>query len=383
MRDNYINLYTLWSPTVSEKDKREHNFLQCWTSSGCKQRGNLTMRQKQNYNTVKDCNSYLAPSVPVHFPPAQSAILCSHWGFPQTGCYSAAPPLFSSVAPPCDTRQYIIMGLHRRKPLISLQFTQNISLRLSVTNLTHDCQLQWQVLHLHKVFLIRLLTGVTWAHLLKNNKGAVMPETVIWVDEYKCNECLTSTLIITGESVSVLLVVADSLGTSQLWQTAEFPSEGAAASALVSPPGVWLATSHSTSVESTVPTDLLISAKKINPFGAQRWTNKGSTNTRSIPGKHLVSSLKEISRSPHHHCSLSTSVQFVSPGVHCLLSPETCHSYKLRKARLNMLSNLMTVTPTSCSTCPSAEACKDVWTSTGAAMNSSISSSSFSSSPLP
>lgn len=58
---------------------------------------------------------------------------------------------------------------------------------------------------------------------------------------------------------------------------------------------------------------------------------------------------------------------------------------KVRKCgeRSTSLNVWLTAMQTSCSICPSAEACKDVWTSTGPASNSSISSSSFSSSPLP
>lgn len=142
---------------------------------------------KQKYNTDTDCNQYLVPSVRVHFPPAQSAIQCSHWGFPQTGCCSAAPPRFSSVVPPYVTRHSSSSDVFREFdfPLINTEYKHLVSVRLAVTHLTHDCELQWQVLHLHKVFFIRLLTGVTWAHLLhqeyeENGNVPSVQRTLTW-----------------------------------------------------------------------------------------------------------------------------------------------------------------------------------------------------------
>lgn len=65
----------------------------------------------------------------------------------------------------------------------------------------------------------------------------------------------------TGESVSGLLVVVDSLGTSWPWET-ELSSKAAAAPSLLSSSGLWhFSMSCSSSVESTALTELLISAK--------------------------------------------------------------------------------------------------------------------------
>lgn len=44
------------------------------------------------------------------------------------------------------------------------------------THLAHDGELQRQVLHLHKVFFIRLLAGAAGSDLLKQGDGAVTPE---------------------------------------------------------------------------------------------------------------------------------------------------------------------------------------------------------------
>lgn len=44
------------------------------------------------------------------------------------------------------------------------------------THLAHDGELQRQVLHLHKVFFIGLLTGAAGSDLLKQGDGAVTPE---------------------------------------------------------------------------------------------------------------------------------------------------------------------------------------------------------------
>lgn len=44
------------------------------------------------------------------------------------------------------------------------------------THLAHDGELQRQVLHLHKVFFVRLLTGAAGSDLLKRGDGEVTPE---------------------------------------------------------------------------------------------------------------------------------------------------------------------------------------------------------------
>lgn len=141
---------------------------------------------------------YLVPSGPVHFPPVWSETPCFHWGPPQTSYSSAAPPLFSSVAPPkkllkgqlcfhCDWFFFILFQQPvaqqfrqllcdhsvpsfngRNKNIAHWRATHIHFLTPTLhTHLTHHCELQRQVFHLDKVFFIRLLACVTWSHLLQ------------------------------------------------------------------------------------------------------------------------------------------------------------------------------------------------------------------------
>lgn len=113
---------------------------------------------------------------------------------------------------------------------------------------------------------------------------------------------LTSTLIMTGESVSGLLVVVDSLGTSWPWET-EFSSKAAAAPSLLSSLGLWhFSMSCSSSVESTALTELLISAKPKRKSLCDKkrwWTNKWSKNTRFLSDWKSQSDISELEGNFH------------------------------------------------------------------------------------
>lgn len=108
---------------------------------------------------------YLAPSVPARCPPAPSATRRSRWGSPPTGCYSAAPPRFSAAAPPGATGQCSWASSETY-----LQLVPESRVGASAVYLTHDRQLQRQVLHLHKVIFIWLLAGASRAHFLQGRR---------------------------------------------------------------------------------------------------------------------------------------------------------------------------------------------------------------------